>query len=332
MNVYRLRELLVLVLLASASAVMAQVEELDPQSLLLKAHTALERGDVKSAELAVSAIQDLLEADPHWDPDRSFDEHLIPELETRIASLKNALEQLETLPKVERDSPRHSDDHEDIASHIDWADASIAERQADLDRIVETLPTDPERCALLLSAEYGDTAGVMRTEILTGLSETLNVRIDELSDGNKRVSMLKTKLHSLKRDLVASSMEREILEQELATVRDSQRVLQDTLVEFIESSSEPVGVKASELLALERALMTRIRDIWMELRSMEQLSLTHKTLCHVEIERLRLANQANVSLGGKDLIGRIDALEAELESLPEAGNDVLLSRATTCAR
>jgi hypothetical protein len=312
MNVSKFHGLLMLALAAALSAGTAPAADGDPQSMLLEARAALQRGDAGSAEAAVSAIRGLIEADPYWDPDRSFTEVLIPEIEVRIANLKGTLAQLEALSEkgsAPREIPPASDDPEDISPYIDRASARIESIEAELERIVETVPPGRERCALLRSDSYTRAAGLARTEILPELSEDLNSRIAELWDGDERVRALKTKLDALKREVMASSVEREDLEEALAGVRDDQRAFQRTVIEFIGSDPET-------LEELELALAHRIHDIWQELRPLEGQSPLDKEFCQSTIDRFRLANVVNVAHGGRDLTGRINALQTQLDSVP----------------
>jgi hypothetical protein len=109
--------------------------------------------------------------------------------------------------------------------------------------------------------------------------------------------------------IVAASVERDRLEQQLAEREHRYKTLQLALLEFI-------GADPDASPDLDHALSHEIREIWRAIRSLERQSSPDKEAFLEQIERLRLANTANFANGSKNLTGRIDALQAAIDSVP----------------
>ncbi len=298
----------------------------DPQSLLIEARSALECGDVEGAEFDIQAIRSLLQSNPFWDPDRSFADRLLPELEARAARMKRAIGRLEALPEIvnENTVPGSSGSPDDLADYLARGRTLIQRIQANIDQIAASLPEGEERGALLQSRSYERAAHLASTEVFSKMTEILQERVTELAEGDERIRALKTRLEALKRETMTFSVEREGLQSELAAAQERHRANQRWLMEFI--GYDPADLEdhiPADLGELGMALAHRIRDRLTEVRALEQQTLLDKALLLEQIQRLRLANAVIVTDGSRDLNGRIDALAAAVEKVPLAGPEVL---------
>jgi len=299
----------------------------DPQSLFDEAREAFNGSDIEKAESTIESLRDLLDADPGWDPDGSFAKVLLPKLEARMSRTRAAIAELNTLPeraREERSAPQPSEDPQDLAPYLGWATGRVDRTRDHMNRIAETLPAGAERCAVVQSESYARAAKLVETEILPDVTNSLQVRVDDLLDGDERTRALKTRLDSLKREVVTSSVEREGLQVELETARAMHDAYQRALIEFIGQDPEVAEASASpDSDELAFALALRVRDRHAEVRMLEQQTLLEKTLRLEELERLRLANAASIAEGSRDITGRIEALQAAVERVPLAEDAML---------
>jgi chromosome segregation ATPase len=209
----------------------------------------------------------------------------------------------------ERMSARHPVTVSDDSSALLERANEISERnRPDIERIVATLSAGAERGALLQSRQLGQAIHDADTTMLE-ITEMLHTHATASSDADERVRALKTRLKSLKREIVAASVERDRLEQQLAEREHRYKTLQLALLEFI-------GADPDASPDLDHALSHEIREIWRAIRSLERQSSPDKEAFLEQIERLRLANTANFANGSKNLTGRIDALQAAIDSVP----------------
>jgi hypothetical protein len=295
--------------------------------LFSEAREAFDRGDIERAESTIGSLRDLLDAHPGWDPDGSFAKVLLPELEARMSRAQTAIAELNTLPeraREERSAPQSSEDPQDLAPYLGWATGRMDRTRDHMNRIAETLPAGPERCAVVQSDSYARAAQLVETEILPDVTNSLQARVDGLLEGDERTRALKTRLDSLKREVVTSSVEREGLQVELETARAMHEAYQRALIEFIgqdpDVAETPTSPDSDELAFV---LAQRVRDRHAEVRTLEQQTLLERTLRLEELERLRLANTASVAEGSQDIKGRIEALQAAVEGVPLAEDAML---------
>lgn len=297
----------------------------DPQSLLIEARQVLQRGDIARARSAVAAIREMLESDARWDPDGSFAEQLLPDLDARIARMRTAIEELEALPgrlRGRNATPASAADPADPESDLERGKLRSSWVLDELDRIVSTIPAGPERGALLQSDSYALAADLVGREVLPEMTDAVRTRFGVLGRGDERVRALKTRMGSLKRRVIDGSVERERLEQQLTATRENQDAYRQVLIEFIGDDPETAKQLASRgLQGIGVALARRIRDVWIEVRKLERQAPSNQVLLLREIECLRLANVASVADGSRDLGARIDALAVAVENLPVTEED-----------
>jgi len=292
----------------------------DPQSLLLEARQVLQHGDVEGARSSVAALRQVLQSDARWDPDGCFAERLLPDLEARIARLRTAIEQLESLParlREENTLPGSANDPADPESDLAWGELRVRWVLEQLDRIASTIPPGPERGALLQSAGYLRATELIGGEVLPELADSVRGRFDALGRGDERVRALKARMDALKREVIDGSVERERLEEQLEATRGNQDTYRQVLIEFIGDDPETAFEPSSQnLQGIGLALARRIREVWTDVHKLERQTPSDKALLLREIECLRRANVASVSDGSRDLGARIDALAVAVEAVP----------------
>lgn len=190
----------------------------DPQELLLDARALLLEGDIDGAASVAGDLRTLLSADPHWDPDGSFGECLLPTLERRIARLQEANRKLVDLADQavpDESVPEPSQDPEDMEPIVLWGRARAERIRLEAERIARTLPPGEERGALLQTRDYFRVSGLVETEIFPDVGRAVQASVSGLAAENERVRALKARLEALKREMIASSLERERLQERL---------------------------------------------------------------------------------------------------------------------
>jgi len=299
----------------------------DPQSLLLQAGQALQRGDVDTADSAVAAIRATLESDSRWDPDGSFAERLVPDLDERIGRMRAAIEELAALPGRLRDVSAESDSESAADPADPEIDLELGKLRSswvldELDRIVSTIPAGPERGALVQSESYARAADLIARDVLPETVDAVRTRFGQLDRGDERVRAVKARMDSLKREVIEKSVERELLEKQLEAAREDQDAYRQVLIDFIGDDPEIAREPASQgLQGIGLALARRIREVWIEVRKLGEQTPAERASLIREIECLRLANVASVADGSRDLGARIDALAVAVEDLPVSGTD-----------
>ncbi len=316
---------LALLLVGLQATTIEAVTEPDPQSLWLEARQALQRGDVERARSAVATIRETLRSDADWDPDGSFAERLLPDLDGRIVRMQTAIEELAALPGSVKEVSAATETADDPADpEIDLERARLRSNWLldELDRIASTMPQGPERGALVQSEHYTRAADLVARDVLPEVADAVRTRFGELERGDERLRAVKARMDSLKREVIDGSVEREGLEEQLAAAREDQDAYRQVLIEFIGDDPEIAKEPASQgLQGIGLALARRIREVWIEVRSLERQTPAGQALLFREVECLRLANVASVADGSRDLGARIDALVVAVEGLPvtEAG-------------
>ena len=309
--------------LATAAATATAAD--DPQTLLLAARGALERGDVRSAESLARSLRAILESDPFWDPDGAFAGRLLPEVEGRIKQLRDAAREFDVFAgriADELKSPERSNDPENLTAFLGWGSDEAERIRTDMERIIGTLAAGPDRGALLQTDSYRLVAGLAETVVLPGMNRAFSMKVTDLLDEDEQVRILRNRLAALKYDVIASSLERERLDEEIAASNERLEAYQRALVEFIGSATDDAG-EYTRLSDLGVALAHRVRDRLAEVDSLEEQSWLGKVYCLDEIERFRLVNVISVSEGSRDLSPRIDALASVIERVPVAGGEGL---------
>ncbi len=292
----------------------------DPHSLAAEAHDRLGRGDVDGAESSIARLRGLLASDPLWDPDGVFASRLLPDLEAGVARLRAAARDLDSLPARMDEKhalPPRTEGSGDVDAYVTWGRTVAAWIRAELERIEGSVAEGPERGALLQSRSHEGAARLLESRVLPAIQDVLAATAVDRLPADERIQALKSRLESIKREMVASSVERQSLKAELAGAMDELSVLRRRLIEFI--GYEPAGPEDSEAEGqpeLGAALSARLRSRMSEMRSLEKQTMLERMHRLEELERFRLANVLSVFDGARDLSGGIVALAAAIENVP----------------
>jgi hypothetical protein len=232
--------------------------------------------------------------------------------------------------KVESGS---ADDPADPAIDLDRGKLRSSWVLKELDRIASSIPEGPERGALLQSDVYARAVALIPREVLPEMAAAVQTRFGVLGRSDQRVRAVKARMNSLKREVIDASVERERLEEQLVVARKEQDAYRRVLIGFLGDDQETAKKPASRgLQGIGLALARRIREVWIEVRRLERQTPADQARLFREIECLRLANQASVADGSRDLAARIDALVVAIDEVPvtETGGADQLAGMTGC--
>jgi hypothetical protein len=312
-----------LVLAATSLAAGATIVS-DPQSLLAETQTAIERGDLPAAESAARALRSIIDSDPLWDPDGAFAATFLPEVEGRIQRLRDATAGLDLFANtiaIENGPPATPIDPDDVTSFLGWGDVQAQRIRHETDRIVATVAGGSDRGALLQTAEYRRAAALVETEVLRGVNRACSTTVTGLLDSDDRTRLLRNRLAALKREVMASSLERERLDEAIAESNERYRSYERALVEFIGWNADGEDEGYDGLSGLGIALAHRVRERLTEVETLKEQNWLEKAFSLEEIERFRLVNAISVSDGSRDLSRRIEALASAVETVPVVGGE-----------
>lgn len=290
----------------------------DPQSLLAEASAALADDRLDVAERAVESTRQIILWNPSWDPDRSFADRLVPNMENRIARHRSLLTRLEQLAdRVQEEGPPRppAGGENGLSSYLQWARDRTAWARAEVERLTAEMPPAPENCPRAPSI-WPEAARFLEEDTFPEMSRSLREQVSAMQDDSERVRALRTRLEDLKRQVVASAVKQETLREQLASVRTQHGEYLNLLLELIGVDRAEVGDPGNtSAAAISDALARRIRDRRLEIRTLTRCTSLDKALGLEEIGRFHLANSALVIEGAPDLTGRINVLASALETL-----------------
>ena len=296
----------------------------DPQDLQARAQEAIQDGDFTRADAVASDLENLLAAEPAWDPTGTFRDRLLPGLRERIRRLKSAEEQLARfLERISRDlqvpSPAGTPAESETHPYAAWTNARIEELRAERESILEYLGDAADRAALQRSGAFSRTRSFFDLEVPGRLAEAADTLLTRARDVDQRTDVLKHRLESIKRDSISTTEEVHRLQ---SALEESEELSRRLLKSLLEQSSEANLVIVPERRdakpeglggAFGRLLRHRL-TAWSML---PRQTAGEKAMRMSEVERYRRINDACVAHGvSTDQSEVIKALESAVEAVP----------------
>lgn len=313
---------LLMVLCISVSIQAAALEE-DPQSLWSSAQGHLERGEIQSAQDALARLESLVAADPHWDPDGSYSEVLMPSLSERIARIQQAVTRLNTLQhEVESGAapPASGDDLANLRSQVKWTEDKTGQIQSELEEIADDVPNGIDRGSFLQSGAFDRTGNMLESSAIPRMTADLLQKAELLVNSDERARILQDRLNAVKKDLIASSVSRKQLERKMESTLHENGVCRTALFDLGGVGPEYME-KAKLSKNMGEALASLVRVRLAEVRTSRSQTPLELAVRLEDIKRFRTMNSEDLG-GDSDMIsGRIDALEEEVRSLRVVGRE-----------
>lgn len=217
-----------------------QIQTEDPYLLLEEINTHLEGGRIKAAGESLDHLKLLMAASPGWDPDDTFSQRIVPDLEQRIDRLQLAVDQFDRLYREDWAGTKIPDAllaGGDVRRYLSWSTDTVYRLRERRDTIVNEL--DPAEKALLYEAPaYGRIQTVLETGLVQRAHEFTREVVERIGKEDERVRALRTRLGNLKRDTVDLVSQREQLVQELDMSREKIEQYLDALSAMV---TEGVG-------------------------------------------------------------------------------------------
>jgi hypothetical protein len=210
------------VLILPVQAGTGQMQAEDPYLLLEEINSHLEGGLIKAAGESLDHLKLLMAASPGWDPDGTFSQRLVPDLEHRIGRLRLASDQLDKLYREDWANTKIPDTllaGGDVRRYLNWSTDTVYRLRERRDTIVNELGP-VEKASLYEASAYDRIQTVLETGLVQRAHEFTREVVKRIGKEDERVRALRTRLENLKRDTVDLVAQREQLVQELDMSRE----------------------------------------------------------------------------------------------------------------
>jgi hypothetical protein len=307
----------ILILPIQAGTGQAQID--DPYVLLEKIDAQLESGHIKPAGESLNQLKRLIADSPGWDPDGTFNNRLVPDLEQKIRHLQLAIDQLDELYREDWANTEIPDSllaSGDVRKYLDWSTDTVYRLREVRDTIVNQLDTT-EKALLYEASSYDRIQTVLETGIVQRSHEFTREVVKRIGEEDQHMRALRALLDNLKRDTVDLVAQREQLTQKLDMSREMIEQYLDALSTMVtEGVGAPADGQIPDSQQVDEVFFTLLNRRIEAMKSATNQTSKEKVARKDAVERYRHYNgvlvRAGVIIDHEASIGILDQLVADL--------------------
>jgi hypothetical protein len=298
----------------------AAAGDADPYDLLEACRIDLAEGRLEDAAATLSRLRRLLRDTPGWDPDGTFSERLLPDLERRIGPLRQAVARLDALYRERWQAmqpPGRLLAQGNMRAYVNHVTDLMLQIREERDAIVAGIPSLEDRAVLYETAAHDR----IRTVLDTGVLQRLHAAADDVVQRLEQEARAVREMETRQDGSAGAGSSADSLDSESGDLAAARQRLESYLGALAAMVTEGAGV-SGEVGLQGREAVADVMAALIEQRIAAQRRATSQTPRQREerlrgLDRLRHYNDvlARARIAG-DQGDRLDELATLIEATP----------------